>query len=71
MRTANREKPLPHKLCSFTLSLCACLASLASMECIFQHMRWYGPSSGKTLDADKADEFVKKYRFYRAEEDNQ
>jgi len=27
MRTANREKPLPHKLCSSTSSLCGCPAS--------------------------------------------
>jgi len=27
MRTANKEKPLPHKLCSFTLSLCTSPAS--------------------------------------------
>jgi len=30
MRTTNREKPLPHKLCSFTSSLCTCPASSTS-----------------------------------------
>jgi len=39
------EKPLLHKLCSFTSSLCACLASSASEECIYQYMIWYGPKS--------------------------
>jgi len=29
MRTANREKPRPHKLCSFRWSLCTCPASSA------------------------------------------
>ena len=31
MRTANREKPPPHKLCRFTSSLCTCPASSASI----------------------------------------
>ena len=31
MRTANREKPFPHKLCSFMSSLSACPASSASI----------------------------------------
>jgi len=31
LRTGNREKPPPHKLCSFTSSLCACSASSASI----------------------------------------
>jgi len=35
MHRANREKPLPHNLCSFTWSLCACPSSSASTECIF------------------------------------
>jgi len=65
------EKSHSHTNYAVSRCLCACPVSSASMECIFQHMRWYDPSSGKTLDADKADEFVKKYRFYRAEEDNQ
>jgi len=34
-RTANKKKPIPHKLCSFTSSLCTCPASSASIECIF------------------------------------
>jgi len=45
MRTANREKPLPNKLCSFTSSLCACPASSASSHsAFFQHMVWFGPT---------------------------
>jgi len=31
MCTGNREKPLPHILCSFTSSLCTCPASSASI----------------------------------------
>jgi len=38
MHTANRKKSLSHKLCGFTSSLCACAASSASIECIFQRM---------------------------------
>jgi len=30
-RRANREKPFPHKLCSFMSSLCTCLASSKSI----------------------------------------
>jgi len=47
MRTVNREKPLPHNLCSFTSSLCTCPASSASTvnSVFFQHMVWYGPTS--------------------------
>jgi len=44
MRTANREKPHPHKLCSSTLSLCTCPASSASMQCNFQYTVWYAPT---------------------------
>ena len=36
----HREKPLPHKLCSFTSSLCACPASSASIMYIFNI--WFG-----------------------------
>ena len=47
MHAANREKPLPHKLCSFTSSLCTCPASSASTvySVFFRHMVWYGPTS--------------------------
>jgi len=31
MHAANREKQLPHELCSFTSSLCTCHASSSSM----------------------------------------
>jgi len=70
MHTANREKPLPHKLCCFTSSLCACPASSASIECIFStyDLIWY--KIRKSLDAEKAEKLVKIYQFCRAEEDN-
>jgi len=45
MRTANREKPLPH---NFAVSRQVYVhASSASMECrlFLQHMAWYGPTS--------------------------
>ena len=35
---SQQKKSLAHKLCSFTSSLCACAASSASIECIFQRM---------------------------------
>jgi len=54
MRTANREKPLPHKLCSFTSSLCTCPASSASIECIFSTYRLVWSNIRKSLNAEKA-----------------
>jgi len=47
MRTANRERSLPHKLCSFSSSLCIFPASSASTvySVFFKHMVWYGPTS--------------------------
>jgi len=69
MRTANREKPLPHKLCSFTSSLCACPASSASMECIFSIYDVVCSKIRKSLDVEKAEQLVKIYRMCRAEED--
>jgi len=44
---ANKEKPLPHKLCNFRSSLRACPASSASMSAFFQYMIWYVPKSEK------------------------
>ena len=32
---SKKRRTIPHKLCSFTSSLCACPASSASIECIF------------------------------------
>jgi len=58
MRTANREKPLPHKLCSFTSSLCACPASSASIECIFSIYDLVWSKIRKNLDAEKAEKQV-------------
>ena len=42
MHTAAREKPLPHKLCRFTSSLCSLHALLVQnlYSEFFQHMVW-------------------------------
>ena len=46
MRTANREKPLPHKPCSFTSSLCRRPAIVQHLyNVILQYMVWYFPTS--------------------------
>jgi len=46
MHTADREKPLPHKLCQFTSSLCSLHTLLVQRLYgeFFQHMVWYGPT---------------------------
>jgi len=46
MQIAHREKPLPHKLCRFTLSSCSLHALLVQHLCsvFFQHMVWYVPT---------------------------
>ena len=54
MRTASKEKPLPHKLCSFTSSLHAFPASSASTECIFSIYDLVSCKIRKSLDAEKA-----------------
>ena len=71
MRTANRKKPLPHNLCSFTSSLCTCPAISASIQCIFSIYGLVCSNIRISLDAEKAEKSVKICRFYRAEEDNQ
>ena len=71
MRTAKREKSLPHKFCSFTSSLCAGPASSASIECIFSTYGLVWSNIRNSFDAEKAEKLIKIYRFYRAEEDNQ
>jgi len=71
MRTAEREKPLPHNHCSFTSSLCACPASSASIECIFLTYGLVWSNIRNSLCAEQAEKLIKIYRFYRAEEDNQ
>jgi len=47
MRTANREKPLPHKLCSSRQVYVHALLvqHLYRPSVFFQHMVWYGPTS--------------------------
>jgi len=70
MRTANGEKPFPHKLCSFMSTLCACPASSASIECIFSTYDLVWSKIRKSFDAEKAEKLVKIYRLWRAEEDN-
>jgi len=45
MRTTNREKPLLHKLCSFTSILCTCLLVHHLYGVFFQYMFWYGLTS--------------------------
>jgi len=61
MRTANREKPLQHQLCSFTSSLCTCPASsVQHVFCVlFQHLVW--SNIRNSLDAEKAEKLIKKY----------
>jgi len=70
MRTANREKPLPHNLCSFTSSISACPASSESVEFVFPTYGLVCSNIRKSLDAEKAEKLIKIYRFYRAEKDN-
>jgi len=67
MRTANREKPLPHKLCSFTSSLCTYPASSASVWCIFSIYGLVWSSIGNSLNAEKTEKLIEIHRFYRAE----
>jgi len=47
LHIADREKPLPHKICRFTPSLCSLHALLVQhLYCeFFQHMVWNGPTS--------------------------
>jgi len=65
MRTANREKPHPHKLCIFTSSLCICPASSASTvySVFFQHMVWYGPTSETTWMQRRQKQLLKYTEF--------
>jgi len=60
------EKPLRHKLCSFTSSLCACPASSTSTECIFSIYDLVWSKIRKSLDTEKAEKLVKIYRLCRA-----
>ena len=71
MRTSNREKPLAHKLCNFTSSLCTCPASSVSIVHIFSayHLVW--SNIRNSLYAKTAQKLIKIYRFSRAEENNQ
>ena len=64
MHTANEEKPLPQKLCSFTSSSCTCPASLAFIDCIFSTYGLLCFNIRNTLGADKAEKLIKIYRFY-------
>ena len=59
MCTTNREKPFPHKLSSFMSSLCACPASSASTECIFPTYDLLWSKIRKSLDAQKAENWLK------------
>jgi len=50
------EKPIPHKLCSFMSSLCACLASSASIVYfvniwfgVVQHQKQFGFKEGRKI----------------------
>jgi len=61
MHTANREKLLPHNLCTIMSSLCACPASSAAIECIFSTYDSVWSNIRKSLDAEKADKLVKIY----------
>jgi len=70
MRTANREKPFPHNLCSFMPSLCACPTSSASIECTFSTKDLVWSKIRKSLDPEKAEKLVKIYQLCRAEENN-
>jgi len=70
MRTANGEKIFPHKLCSFTSSLCACPASSAPIERIFLICDLVWSKMRKSSDVERAEKLVKIHRLCRAEEDN-
>jgi len=70
MCTANRGKPLPHKLRCFTSSLCACPAGSASIECIFSIHDLVWSKIRKSLDAEKVEKLVKIYRVCKAEKNN-
>ena len=59
MHTADREKPLPHNVCSFTSSLCACPAISASIECIFSTYGLIWSNIRNSLDAEKAENWLK------------
>ena len=65
MRTANREKPLPRKLCSFTSRLCTCPASSTSMQaqCIFSTYGLAWSNIRNSLDAEKEEKLIKKKQF--------
>jgi len=66
MHTTNRENLLSHNFCSFMSSLCACPASTASIERIFQcGLVW--SNIRNRLSAETAEKLVKIYWFYRAE----
>jgi len=67
---SKQKKTLPHKLCSFMSSLCACPASSASIECVFSTYDLVWSKIRKSLDTDKAEKVVKIYRLCRADEDN-
>jgi len=61
MDITKREKTLPHNLCSFTSSSCACPASSASVECISSTYDSVWFSKRKSLGVEKADRLVKIY----------
>jgi len=58
-RAQQTEKSLPHKLCSYTSSLCTCPAC----RLVWSKIR-------NSLYAEKAEKLIKINWFYRAEEDN-
>jgi len=64
------EKPHPHKLHSFTWSLCASSASSPPLECISSLYDLVWSKIRKSLDGGKAEKLVKIYQLCRAEEPN-
>jgi len=60
-KLADREKPLPHKLCRFTSSLCP--ARSASIWRIFSTYGLVWSNIRNSSDSEKAEKLVKIYRF--------
>jgi len=67
---SKKRRTIPHKLCSFTSSLCACPTCLSSIGCSFSAYDLVWSKNRKSLDAEKAEKLVKIYQLCRAEEDN-
>jgi len=65
-----QRKTTPTQTLQFHISLRACPASSASIECIFSIYDLVCSKIRKSLDVKKAEKLVNIYRLCRAEEDN-